>query len=233
LIKAIDPNLPTRIKYVRQYKARKVVYDVEMFNPSDSQEIRDAFGLFWRKKSGRKLPNELKGVSISNVTTFPTRVRVRLLKEICRKHQAANPHLSCFVTNYLPRPELKVRDRKGPILSFDYTEAVQKMSHHLTLDFLTQLCTFAKTNLPETEVAERFLVLSPDFLDKNLVVQASDDQMVVDEPTSDPTTNDASVSINAVPNASGVPQIPAVPSTSWADDQPPQPLPPWPPPEPT
>jgi len=223
LIKAISPDLPTRIKYVRQYKARKVVYDVEMFNPSDSQEIRDAFGLFWRKRSGRRLPDELKGVSVSNVTTFPTRVRVRLLKEVSRRHQAANPHLSCFVTNYLPRPELKIRDRKGPILSMDYTETVQKMSHHLTLDFLTELCAFAKTNLPETEVAERFLVLSPDFLDKNLVVQHNDGEssMSVDEVSPNPVPGNAPNNVSVEPNASQTSQFISAPSTSWAEDHPP------------
>jgi hypothetical protein len=114
--------------------------------------------------SGRRMPDSLKGITVSNVTTFPTRVRVRLLKEVCRRHQAANPSLSCLVTNFLHRPELKVRDRKGPMLSLTYTETVQKFSHYLTPEFLTELTTFARTNLPEEEVRDRFLVLSPDYL---------------------------------------------------------------------
>jgi hypothetical protein len=164
LIKAVDPALPTSIKFVRQYKARKVVYDVEMFNPYDAQSIRDAFGLFWRKKSGKRLPEALKGISFSNVTTFSTRVRLRLLKEVCRHHQAANPTLSCFVTSYMPRPDLKIRDKKGPLTSLTYTEAVVSLSHHLTTEFLVELSQFARTNLSEKQIAERFLVLSPDYL---------------------------------------------------------------------
>jgi hypothetical protein len=181
IIRLIDPTLPTAIKFVRQYKAKKVIYDVEMMSAADSQAIRDAYGLFWRKRSGRRLPDGLKGLSLSNATTFPTRVRVRLLKEICRLHQAANPTLSCFVTNYLPRPELKIRDRKGPMLSLTYTKAVLRMSYHLSLDFLKDLYNYAKTNLPEEEVTERFLILSPDLL-----CTASGDliSMSVDEGTS-------------------------------------------------
>jgi len=95
------------IKFVRQYKARKVIYDVEMYSAGASQAIRDAFGLFWRKKSGKRLPPDLKGISFTNATTFPTRVRLRLLKELCRRHQLSNPNLSCYVTSYLARPELK------------------------------------------------------------------------------------------------------------------------------
>jgi hypothetical protein len=93
-IKIIDPTLPTSVKFVRQYKAGKVIHNIEMYTPSDSQSIRDAYGLFWRKKSGKKMPDALKGVSITNVLTFSTRVRLRLLREVCHLHQAANPGLS-------------------------------------------------------------------------------------------------------------------------------------------
>jgi hypothetical protein len=140
-----------------------VIYDVEMMSASDSQSIRDAYGLFWRKRSGKRLPDGLRGLTLTNTTTFPTRVRVRLLKELCCLHQAANPTVSCFVTSYLPRPELKIRDRKGPLLSLTYTKAIQKLSYHHSLDFLKELYNYAKTNLPEEEVTERFLILSPDL----------------------------------------------------------------------
>jgi hypothetical protein len=135
-----------------------------MTSISASQAIRDAFGLFWQKRSGRRLPEDLKGLSFTNVTTFSTRVRVRLLKEIGQKHQLANPNLSCFVTSYEPRPELKIRDRRGPLTSLNYIQAVQSLSHLLSPEFLSELTLFARTNLPETEVIERFLLLGPDCL---------------------------------------------------------------------
>ncbi len=164
-VRLINPSLATPIKFVRQYKARKVVYDVELETPAASQAIRDAFGLFWRQRSGRRLPDGLKGVSFANASTFSTRVRVRLLKEISRRHQAVNPTVSCYVTNYLARPELKIRELRGPLNSYTYSQAIQKFPQHLSLEFLRDLYLFAKTNLPEREVVERFLVLTPDLFD--------------------------------------------------------------------
>jgi hypothetical protein len=135
-----------------------------MFTPYDSQAIRDAYGLFWRKKSGKRLPADLKGISFSNATTFPTRVRIRMFKELCRRHQLANPALSCYITSYLARPELKIRDRRGVVTSLSYTKAIQQLSQHLTLNFLQDLFKYARANLPESEVIERFLILTPDLL---------------------------------------------------------------------
>jgi hypothetical protein len=195
------------VKFVRQYRTQKVVYDVEMMSMSDSQSIRDAYGLFFRKKSGKKMPNILKGISISNVTTFSTRVRVRLLKEVCRKHQLANPTVSCFVTAYLPRPELKIRDRKGPLTSLSYTKTVQKMSHHLSYEFLRDLTIFARTNLPEEEISERFLVLHPDLLSAS-PPQHEASSMSVDEDVNQVS----SPSVNSTPS----PTISAVPTSNPA-----------------
>ncbi len=56
----IDPSMPTSIKFVHAYKAEKVVYDVEMASASDSQSVRDAYGLFRRKKSGKRLPEPMR-----------------------------------------------------------------------------------------------------------------------------------------------------------------------------
>jgi hypothetical protein len=131
---------------------------------TESRAIRDRFGLFWRKRSGKQLPNELKGITIANVTTFHTRDRVRDLKEICRKHSAANPGLNCFVTNYVSHPELKIKNRREPMVSLSYTEAVTQLPQHLSPEFLTELCQYARTGVPESELADRFLILNPDLI---------------------------------------------------------------------
>ncbi len=81
-VQLVNPALQVPVKFIRQYKARKVVYDVELETPFASQAIRDAYGLFWRQCSGQRLPEGLKGVSFANASTFSTRVRVRLLKEV-------------------------------------------------------------------------------------------------------------------------------------------------------
>lgn len=217
IIKLIDPNLPTAIKYVRQYKAKKVIYDIEMINISDSQAIPDAYGLFWQKKSGKRPPDGLRGLTLTNVTTFYTRVRVQLLKEVAQKHQAANPSISCFVTNYLPRPELKIRDRKGPLLSLTYTKTITQFSHYLKLDFLKDLYQYAHTNMPEAGVAERFLVLSSDLLcssPQNLI------SMSVDEGSEQTLGNTLPPSLPLLPPSTST----STPSLSMAPSSTPQPI---------
>jgi len=173
-------ELPTEFVHIRQYRGKKAIYDVEMPRKSDSRAIRDTFGQFWRKKSGRRLPDALKGITIANCTTFPTRVRVRLLKELARKHSLANPELSCFVTNYYPRPELKIRNKRSPMVTMTYSDAVVRLSHHLTAEFLIELYEYAKSALPEEEVVKRFLVLTPDLL-KPGAEQANISNMSVEE----------------------------------------------------
>jgi hypothetical protein len=150
--------------YIWQYRGKKAIYDVEMPSVSDSRAIRDAFGQFWQKRSGRRLPDSLKGVTIANCTTFPTRVRVRLLKELAHKHSLANPELSCFVMNYFPRPELKIRNKRVPMVTMSYSEASLRLSHHQTTEFLTELYQYARSALPDDEIVKRFLVLTPDLL---------------------------------------------------------------------
>ncbi len=103
-----------------------------------------------------------KGVCFANATTFSTWVRVRLPKDVCQCHQSTNPAINCFVTNYNPR--LKIRARSGPVLSLSCTQTVAKFSHHLTTDFLKDLVQYACTNLPNEEVTEHFVILSPDQL---------------------------------------------------------------------
>ncbi len=174
-----------------------------MLTSASSQTIRDTYGLFWRRRSGRRLPDELRGISFANASTFSTRVRVRLLKEISRRHQTANPSVSCFVTNYVARPELKIRERRGPISSFTYTQAIQKFPQHLTHDFLKDLYLYATTNLPQAEVIERFLILTPDLLDGpssiSEAVPMSVDEVEVIPPVN-PTTSPSAVTSTPAPS---------------------------------
>jgi hypothetical protein len=195
----IDTSLPNNFVYIRQYKGKKPIYDVEMPSITESRAIRDAFGMFWRKRNGRRLPEGLKGITIANCSTFATRVRVRLLKELSQRHAAANPSVTCFVTNYFARPELKLKDRKGPMVTLSYSKAVVKLSHHLTLEFLSEIYEYARTSIPEDEITERFLILSPDLLQKasgsaNLSLMSVDEPVVQDvhgstPPALDPPTS--------------------------------------------
>jgi hypothetical protein len=50
------------------------------------------------------------------------------------------------------------------VTSLTYVQAVQQLPHHFTLSFLRELYQYARTNLPEKEVIECFLILTPDLL---------------------------------------------------------------------
>jgi hypothetical protein len=164
-----------------------------MESVSESGAIRDGFGQFWRKKSGRKLPDGLKGITIANSTTFPTRVQVQLLKEVARRHSLANPELSCFVTNYYPHPELKIRSRKSPMVTMTYSEAVTRLPQHLSKDFLIELYEYAKSVLPDEEIVERFLVLSSDLLKPGSghadISTMSTDEHIDEQPSAEGSSN--------------------------------------------
>ncbi len=45
-----------------------------------------------------------------------------------------------------------------------YSEAVVRLPQHLSNEFLIELYEYAKSVLPDKEIVERFLVLSPDLL---------------------------------------------------------------------
>jgi hypothetical protein len=186
-----------------------------MHSVSESRAIRDAFGQFWRKRSGRRLPDALKGITIANCTTFSTRVRVRLLKELSRKHSIANPELSCFVTNYFPRPELKIRNKRAPMVTMTYSDAVVRLSHHLTPEFLIELYQYARSVLPEEEIVRRFLVLSPDLL-KPGSEQADTSNMSVEE-QQPPSIQDVQDSATSATSAS-TPTQPTQSTSAASDD---------------
>jgi hypothetical protein len=67
------------------------------------------------------------------------------------------------------------------MVTMNYSEAVVKLSHHLSTEFLIELYEYAKSVLPDEEIVERFLVLSPDLL-KPSSGHADLSAMSVDEP---------------------------------------------------
>lgn len=170
-IKAISPSLPVSVVHVRQYKTRDsptANYDVQMASVEASAKIRDAYGAFWRKpKPGSAkppIPAILNNVSISISHTFATRVRVKLMKQMAKLHQAANPDLNVFVTSFLPRPNLRIRHSGNRVDSYTFVEAIKRFGHHLTRDFLISETKYAKSNVSIDHLVPYFLVLSPDLI---------------------------------------------------------------------
>lgn len=157
-------NFPTDIVYVRQFRGRQgAIYDVEMSSVMSSNRIRTAFGQFFRRGSAGP-PAQLANITLTNSLTFSTRVRVRLMKEVAKKHQLANSDLIVFVTNFLPRPVLKIKEKRGPMSTYTFCETMQRFSHHLSQDFLAATSKFANVHVPKEELTPTFLLLSPDLL---------------------------------------------------------------------
>jgi len=186
-----------QINFIRQFRGRNtVVYDLELISTDLAKAVRAKYGTFWRKRNRPTMPGILEGISISNSLTFATRVRIAILKEIAKRHTESNPGMQCFVTNYLPRPTLKLKDKSGPVKSFGYVEAIKRFGHHLTPTFLTSQTKFAKTNIPVDELTSTFLVLNPDLLtvgaalDVSVVSSQGDgdhDQDMVDQDSNEPS----------------------------------------------
>jgi len=161
----------TNIITVRQYKTKAegiATYDVQMETKEMATLIRGTFGGYWKKapkgQTKAPIPQQLNNISLTISHTFATRIRVRILRQIAKLHQSANPELSVFVTNYLPRPTLKVRAASGKIDTFNYVSAIKRFSHHLSRDFLVEEAKFAKNNMSMDSLLPHFLVLSPDLI---------------------------------------------------------------------
>jgi len=170
-LKALCPTQPYTIRGVRQYKARKTetgTYDVELNSREVSAVFREAFGRLLRgKKAGRNqmpMPPALTNVSVTISHTFATCIRVRILKEMARVHNDANPELSAFVTNYEPRPVLKIRKESGRVDIFPFVDAVRRFGSYLTHEFLVEEASYAKGNVRVENLTPYFLVLSPDHV---------------------------------------------------------------------
>jgi len=156
---------------VRQFRTKTAgvaSYDVEMDSVASSARARSLFGGFFKgKTAGRKtvqLPADLTKISINIHHTFNTRIRVRLMKQMAISHQAANTDYKCFVTNYNPRPCLKVKyPNSTKVDSFQFVEAVRRFSHLLSAEFLKAETAYAKT-IGLDKLVPTFIVLNPDLI---------------------------------------------------------------------
>lgn len=83
---------------------------------------------------------------------------------MAKLHQAANTEISAFVTNYLPRPVLRIRQSAVKVDSFSYVEAIRRFGHYLTPEFLAEESKYAKPNVGLENLRPMFLVLSADLI---------------------------------------------------------------------
>jgi len=115
------------------------------------------------------VPKELVGISVAISHTFTTRVRVRILKQMAKAHTEFNNDQTAFVTNYHPRPLLKIKHQSGKVDAYLYFEAVKRFSHYLSPEFLAEEASYAKGNVGVDNLRSIFIILSPDHVLPGLI----------------------------------------------------------------
>lgn len=143
-------------------------YHVLMSSVKDSKEIRDTFGSFFIGL-GDKRPDALKHISIQNLVTPATSVRIAILKVLGQRYSSSNPGSRVQVIGYDPRPVLKLTppasatDRR--VQTFSFIEAIKNLPTNFSTD---ELSTIAK-QVPEKlfgQLRSLFVVISDDVIKK-------------------------------------------------------------------
>jgi hypothetical protein len=141
-----------------------VSYTAKLESVEASREVRRQFGQYFTGGKDSR-PTHLKDVSVSNVVTKATRVRIAVLKVLGKRYHEANPGSQVRVVGYESRPLLRlvpptgVSDKRPK--TFNYIEAVTKLSTTLVDDDLAEVAHKASGQFPG-KLRELFVILSDD-----------------------------------------------------------------------
>ena len=139
-----------------------------MASVDDAKAIRAKFGSFFR--GGRDArPPELSKISIQNLVTRETRIRISIMKLIAKRYLAKNPEGRAHVIGYLPRPLLKITPpptaKSKRIMSYNYIEAVQKFPVNFTKEEIGDITNRAAQRFAG-KLRSIFIVLSDDMVSR-------------------------------------------------------------------
>lgn len=143
----------------------EITYSVQMKEVSDAKDIRTRFGSLF--KGGQdKRPPSLARISIQNVVTRETRIRISIMKLLAKRYQDSNPDGQAQVIGYLPRPVLKLTPPPGAkdrrVRTMNFIEAIQKLPTNFTTDEIGTLTKRAALRFPG-QLRSLFVVLSDDL----------------------------------------------------------------------
>lgn len=139
-------------------------YSVQLSNVPDSRLIRSKFGSFFSKGIDNR-PSDFKEMSISNVVTRETRIRIQLLKLYAKRYRDSNPGSKTLVVGYEPRPLLKLTPPQGVnqrIKTMTFIDAVRTLPRNLNPDDLAPIVRAAHSSFPG-KVKSLFVVISDDM----------------------------------------------------------------------
>jgi hypothetical protein len=100
--------------------------EAKMNKVEHAMEIRKAFA---DKRKKKDLPEELKGLFISNSVNLATRIRVNIMKAIAKK--ISNDKELAYVAGFVSRPIMHIRmagppTKERPLRSYNFIESVSR-----------------------------------------------------------------------------------------------------------
>lgn len=141
-----------------------VTFSVRLDRVDDARMIRAKFSSFFSGGTDSR-PASLQDVSVRNVLTKETRIRISILKLLGQRYQDSNQGASYQVIGYESRPLLKLTPPKGTadrrIKSYNYIEAVQKLPVNFSDEELTPIVKQIGSKFPG-RLQELFIVLDDD-----------------------------------------------------------------------
>ena len=149
-------------------KDAKSRYHVQFASLEDSKALRNKFGSFFLG-GGDKRPPSIKHVSIDNLVTPATSVRIAILKVLAKRYQDSNPGSRAQVISYEPRPLIKLTppssasDRRGR--TYHFIEAIKSLPVTFTKDELALIARQLSEKLVG-QLRSLFVVISDDTCKK-------------------------------------------------------------------
>ena len=146
-----------------------VTYSVEMEKKDDARAIRSKFGSFFRNGKDSR-PAGLSNVSVQNLVTRETRIRISIMKLLASRYLKSNPSGRAQVIGYLPRPLLKLTpppDSKNKrVLTYNFIEAIQKLPTNFTREETQEITNRAAKSFPG-KLRSLFVVLCDDHVTRD------------------------------------------------------------------
>ena len=149
-----------------RHDGAEVTYNVQMSTVAESDSIRKKFGSFFVGAGGvERRPTELRSISIKNLVTPETRIRISLLKLIGQKYRDSNPRSKVQVIGYVPRPFIKITpspsasDRR--VLSYTFVQAVKALPCQFSASELEPIVRRINPRL-SGQVRSLFIIISDD-----------------------------------------------------------------------
>ena len=147
-------------------------YHVQMEHLSDSQEIRDKFGVFF--VGGDKRPPALKHIAIRNKVTLATSVSV--LKVLGRRYEEENEGSRFQVISYEPRPVLKLHPSPTAescrVHSYTFIQAIRSLSTDFTAEETDKIIQSVSPKL-YGQLRSLFDVINDDMISKRFGSKSS------------------------------------------------------------